>query len=130
LIVLDTGSATRTSLEQALASSETRLTDMNVVAEIGRTGAIKQAVQQGYGMAFVSRTAVIAELEAGTLRAAYVPELGPIRRSFDIVHARRRELSPTARACLEHLRRSTPLADEGIKPSGAKRLQGKRISRR
>jgi DNA-binding transcriptional LysR family regulator len=108
LIVLSTGSATRNSLEQALRSQRMQLTDLCVVAEFGRTGAIKEAVKQGFGVGFVSRTAVLSELEAGTLRNVTVPELGPIRRSFDIVHARLRELSPTARACLEHLRATAP----------------------
>jgi DNA-binding transcriptional LysR family regulator len=130
LIVLDTGSATRTSLEQALSATETRLVDMNVVAEMGRTGAIKEAVKQGYGVAFVSRSAVISELEAGTLRTADVPEIGPIRRSFDIVYGRRRQLSPTATACLEHLRRSTPLTDSDIKQRGVKPPQRKSTARR
>lgn len=41
---------------------------------------------------------------AGKLRVAQVPELGKIMLSFSIVYQRRRELSPTARAFLEHLR--------------------------
>jgi DNA-binding transcriptional LysR family regulator len=109
LIILDKGSATRASLEQALAATKTRLTDLNVVAELGRTGAIKEAVKQGYGVAFISKRAATAELEAGTLRAATVPELETIKLSFNIVYDRRRELSPTARAFLTHLSRFNPL---------------------
>ncbi len=130
LIVLDAASATRASLEQVLASSKTRLTELHVVAELGRTGAIKEAVKQGYGVAFVSKRAVTAELAAGTLRTAHVPELGTIARAFSIAYSRRRELSPTARAFLEHLRRSAPLPDKPVKTRNAKSRNPKPVSRR
>jgi DNA-binding transcriptional LysR family regulator len=113
LIVLDTRSATRATLEQALAGTRMHLSDLKVVAELGRTGAIKEAVKLGYGVAFVSRRAVTAELEARTLRIAQVPELGTITRAFYIVHDRRRELSPTARAFLAHLRQAAPANSAG-----------------
>lgn len=108
LIVLEPGSAIRAALEQALAACKTRLSDLNVVGQFGRTGAIKAAVRQGYGVGFVSRRAVAAELAAGTLHSATVPELGTVTLAFTIVHERRRDLSPTARAFLDHLRRCAP----------------------
>lgn len=117
LIVSGAGSATRASLEHALARRKTRLDDLKVVAELGRTGAIKEAVRQGYGVAFVYKRAVTAELEVGTLHTAVVPELGTIMLSFDIVYERRRELSPTVRAFLAHLRRFAPQANNAIQPS-------------
>lgn len=119
LIVSGTGSATRASLEQALAARKTRLADLRVVAELGRTGAIKEAVRQGYGVAFVYKRAVVSDLDAGTLHTALVPELGSITLSFNIVYERRRELSPTVRAFLEHLRRFAPQADKVIQPSNS-----------
>ncbi|MES3022820.1 MAG: LysR family transcriptional regulator [Pseudomonadota bacterium] len=111
LITLLAGSATRASLEQALAKNRTRLADFKVVAQFGRTTAIKDVVAQGYGVAFVSRRAVATEVEAGSLRIASVPELGKIMLSFNIVYQRRRELSPTARAFLEHLRQAVASVD-------------------
>jgi DNA-binding transcriptional LysR family regulator len=104
LIAMHAGSATRASLEETLGRHKTRLGDFKVVAQFGRTAAIKDVVAQGYGVAFVSRRAVEAELEAGKVRIAAVPELGKITLSFNIVYQRRRELSPTARAFLEYLR--------------------------
>jgi DNA-binding transcriptional LysR family regulator len=108
MIVLETGSAIRAALEQALAGTKTRLADLNIVGEFGRTGAIKAAVKDGYGVAFVSRRAVASELATGVLHSVMVPQLGTMTLSFNIVYERRRELSPTARAFLEHLRRSAP----------------------
>jgi DNA-binding transcriptional LysR family regulator len=108
LITLHAGSATRASLEQALAKAKTRLADFNIVAQFGRTAAIKDVVAQGYGVGFVSRRAVAPEVDAGSLRVSSVPELGDMMLSLNIVYQRRRELSPTARAFLAHLRQSAP----------------------
>ena len=130
LIVSGPGSATRASLEQALAKKKTRLADLRIVAELGRTGAIKEAVRQGYGVAFVYKRAVTSDLEAGTLHTALVPELGTITLSFNIVYERRRELSPTVRAFLEHLRRFAPQPARAIRPSNADPKRRTRKARR
>lgn len=106
LITLHASSVTRAALEQALVKNRMRMADLKVVAQFGRTTAIKDVVAQGYGVAFVSRRAVTAELKAGSLRITPVPELGKILLSFNIVYQRRRELSPTARAFLQHLRQA------------------------
>jgi DNA-binding transcriptional LysR family regulator len=104
LVVREPGSGTRTSLEHALGARKVQLSALNVVAELGSTGAIKEAVKQGQCVSFVSQRAIAAELEAGALRLAHVPELGTIRRTYQTVFSRRRALSPISRAFLDHLR--------------------------
>ena len=105
LVVREPGSGTRTSLERALATRKTQLSELNVAAELGSTGAIKEAVKQGHCVSFVSKLALSAEIDAGTLRIARVPELGTIARTYHTVFSRRRVLSPISRAFLDFLRR-------------------------
>lgn len=106
LIVREPGSATRTSLEQALAARKIKLADLNIVAELGSMGAIREAVRTGGGASFVSRTTIASDLRAGTLRLARVPELDAIVRTYYTVISRKRVLTPLASAFLEYLRQA------------------------
>lgn len=104
LIVRETGSATRASLERALAAHKVKLDDLNIVAEIGSMGAIREAVRTGGGAAFVSETSVASEVRAGAAHLARVPELGPIVRTYYTVISRKRVLTPLAAGFLDYLR--------------------------
>ncbi|HVZ35404.1 MAG TPA: selenium metabolism-associated LysR family transcriptional regulator, partial [Polyangiaceae bacterium] len=106
LVVREPGSGTRGSLERALARTKTPFDELNVIAELGSTGAIKEAVKHGNCVSFISKLAIGAELESGTLRIARVPDLGSIERVYHTVFSRRRVLSPMSRAFLDYLRRS------------------------
>lgn len=110
LIVRESGSGTRQSLETALAEHKTKLSDMNVVAEMGSATAIRAAVRQGFGASFVSRTSIMAELEERISLTARVTELSTIRRTYYTVFSRKRVLTPVARAFLDHLRNRNPAA--------------------
>lgn len=107
LLVRESGSGTRTALETALAAKKITLEDMNVAAELGSLGAIKEAVRQGYGVSFVSEIAVRSEHEAGLLRTVRVDGLGTIKRTYYTAVNGRRALSPLTRAFVEYVR-STP----------------------
>jgi DNA-binding transcriptional LysR family regulator len=123
LVVREPGSGTRNSLERALARSKTQLGELNVAAELGSNGAIKEAVKHGNCVSFISKLAVTEELESGALRIARVPELGIIARTYHTVFSRRRVLSPISRAFLDYLRRTaaarprTPATKSRRKPS-------------
>jgi DNA-binding transcriptional LysR family regulator len=106
LIIREPGSATRTSLEAALAAKKVNLSDLNIVAEVGSMGAIKEAVRLGGGVSFVSETSVASDIRAGTLVMARVPELGPIVRTYYTVTSRKRVLTPVASAFLAYMRHS------------------------
>jgi DNA-binding transcriptional LysR family regulator len=111
LVVRESGSGTRASLERALAARKATLSQFRIVAELGSTGAIKEAVRQGQCVSFVSKLSVAAEVEARTLRIARVPELGKVARTYYTVFSRRRALSPISRAFLDFLRRRTLVPD-------------------
>ena len=107
LLLRESGSGTRTALETALAEKGIALEEMNVAAELGSLGAIKDAVRQGYGVSFISEIAIRPEQEAGLLRTARVHGLGTIKRTYYTAVNGRRALSPLTRAFLEYVR-ATP----------------------
>ncbi len=61
---------------------------------------MKSAVAAGYGVAFISRTAIEGELAAGTLAAARVAGIEPTRQIW-VVRAKGRRPSRAAAAFLE-----------------------------
>jgi DNA-binding transcriptional LysR family regulator len=104
LVLREPGSDTRNTLERALARARMQMDQLKVAAELGSTGAIKEAVKHGQCVSFVSRLTVGAELESGSLRIARIPELGSIERTYHVVFSRRRVLSPISRAFLDYVR--------------------------
>ena len=108
LLVREAGSGTRAVLEAALAKQDLTLENMNIAAELGSLGAIKEAVKHGYGVSFISEMAIVSEREAGMVRVASVRGLGTIDRSYHSVVSRRRALSPLTRAFAEYLREPSP----------------------
>ena len=106
LLVREPGSATRTTLERALAKHKLTLDDLNVAAEFGSIGAIKEAVKSGHGVSFLSDLTITAERRAGDIRIVQVRELGAINRTYYTVVSRRHVLSPLTRAFLDDIRHS------------------------
>ncbi|MGI9111812.1 MAG: LysR substrate-binding domain-containing protein, partial [Gaiellaceae bacterium] len=57
----------------------TRLRELDVRLELGLQESVRSAVQAGYGVAFISRSAVESELAGGTLVAARVEGIDATR---------------------------------------------------
>jgi DNA-binding transcriptional LysR family regulator len=109
LVMREPGSGTRASFEQRLEQLGRSPGDLNVIAQMGSTSAVKQAVLAGMGVAILSHLAVQPEIRLGLLKTVALRELGPIeRRFFMAVHARRAR-SPLAETLLTWLA-SRPLA--------------------
>jgi DNA-binding transcriptional LysR family regulator len=96
-IFREQGSATQAAVERGLSESGLQL---KAVMEMSNPEAVKQAVQGGLGLAFLSRFAIAAELKAKTLAPVSVRGLG-VRRELKIVHRRDKHLSRAARAFIE-----------------------------
>ena len=86
------GSATRRFIEGGLRSVGL---DPPVAAEVVSSADMKRAVEDGVGLAIVSRKAVEAELAAGRLRSLAVPGLD-LWREVDVILPRRRSPRGTA----------------------------------
>jgi len=79
LIVMQEGAGVRAIVEDELRRQGMRLRDLGVRLELGLQESVRSAVQAGYGVTFISRTAIEAELAAGTLAFARVQGLDPVR---------------------------------------------------
>ena len=86
LIVMQEGAGVRQIVEDELRALGVRLRDLDVRLELGLQESVRSAVQAGYGVTFISRTAVEAELAAGTLAAARVEGLDA-RREISLARA-------------------------------------------
>jgi DNA-binding transcriptional LysR family regulator len=92
LIVMQEGGGVRQLLEDELRRSGERLRDFDVPLELGLQESVRSAVLAGYGVTFISRSAVEAELASGRLGEARVRGLNLVR-DVSLVRAARK--SPT-----------------------------------
>jgi DNA-binding transcriptional LysR family regulator len=97
LIVMQEGAGVRQIVEDELRASGTRLRDLDVRLELGLQESVRSAVQAGYGVAFISRSAVESELAAGSLTAARVVGLDA-KREISLVRAAGRAATRAADA--------------------------------
>jgi DNA-binding transcriptional LysR family regulator len=97
LIVREPGSGSREAFERALRQAGTDLDGFKLVAEIGSTQAVKQAVRAGVGITIISKRAVEDECRAGLVHCVSVRDL-KVARSFYLVTHRERTRSPVAEA--------------------------------
>lgn len=80
------GSGSREAVVQALAKAGVPRSKLSFVVVMGSTEAIKSAVTEGHGMAFLSRWSLQNELLLGTLRVLSLPGLN-VPRAFQWVRA-------------------------------------------
>jgi DNA-binding transcriptional LysR family regulator len=92
LILMQEGGGVRQLLEDELRRSGHRLRDFDVYLELGLQESVRSAVIAGYGLTFISRSAVESELAAGAIGEARVRGLNLVR---DVSLARAARRSPT-----------------------------------
>ena len=100
VIVMQEGAGVRQMIEDELRAAGTRLRDLDVRLELGLQESVRSAVQAGYGVTFISRSAVDSDLAAGTLASARVEGLEPTRE-IALVRARGRTATRAAAAFVE-----------------------------
>ena len=88
-ILMQEGAGVRQIVEDELRRLGLRLRDLEVTLELGLQESVRSAVAAGYGVAFISRTAVEADLAAGRLAAARVEGMDA-RREISLVRATNR----------------------------------------
>ncbi|MBA3412075.1 MAG: LysR family transcriptional regulator [Actinobacteria bacterium] len=103
LIVMQDGAGVRQVIEDELRAAGARLRDFNFRLELGLQESVRSAVQAGYGVTFISHSAVEADLAAGTLAAARVEGLEPVRE-ISLVRAAGRSTTRAAGAFVEFAR--------------------------
>jgi DNA-binding transcriptional LysR family regulator len=102
LIVMQEGAGVRQVIEDELRAAGTRLRDLEPL-ELGLQESVKAAVTAGYGVTFISRTAIEADLAAGTLAAARLRGLDPARQ-ISLVRSAGRSPTRAAEAFLAFAR--------------------------
>ncbi len=112
LLVREEGSGTRLRLERRLRELGHDLADFHIVAELGSTTAIKEAVKAGVGASVISSLAVRTDLAAGWLRRLDIREIGTLERSFFTVVGTARAGSPLRQAFEEYLSAHLPESSE------------------
>jgi DNA-binding transcriptional LysR family regulator len=100
LIVMQEGAGVRQVVEEELRRAGLRLRGVEPRLELGLQESVKTAVAAGYGVSFISRTAIEGELAAGRVAAAQVEGVEPARQIY-IVRARGRTSTRAAEAFLD-----------------------------
>jgi DNA-binding transcriptional LysR family regulator len=100
MIVMQEGAGVRQVIEEELRRAGLRLRGVEPKLELGLQESVKSAVAAGYGVAFISRTAIEGELAAGSLAAARVEGIEPARQIY-VVRVRGRVQTRAADAFLE-----------------------------
>ena len=89
LVVMQEGAGVRQVVEEELRRAGLKLRSLEPKLELGLQESVKSAVAAGYGVTFISRTAIEGELAAGTLATARVAGLDPSRQLY-VVRAKGR----------------------------------------
>jgi DNA-binding transcriptional LysR family regulator len=100
LIVMQEGAGVRHVVEEELRRAGLRLRGVEPKLELGLQESIKSAVAGGYGVSFISKTAIEGERAAGRLAAAQVEGIEPARQIY-LVRARGRSMTRAAEAFVE-----------------------------
>jgi DNA-binding transcriptional LysR family regulator len=107
-VIREKGSGTREAFEECLRETAgPGLPHLNVVAEMGSSEAVKEAVIAGLGISVVSVHAIRRELKSGIL-AALAIEGCPIERSFYLIYRRQFDLMTHHKIFLDFIRTYRP----------------------
>jgi DNA-binding transcriptional LysR family regulator len=106
-IAREQGSGTLAAIQERLRQKGCNVEELNIVAEMGSTEAVRQGIRDGIGVSILSTLAVAEDLESGALKALSVEGLD-LTRSLYITRHRQRSLSPLAAAFVEFLKSHLP----------------------
>ncbi len=107
-IMREQGSGTRSTMLEALSLHGIGIDDLELVAEMGSTEAVRQAVKAGLGVSILSKIAVEDEIRFNLIKRVEVPGLN-LTRTFYLVTHQSRTRSPLGQAFIEFLEAKTGL---------------------
>jgi DNA-binding transcriptional LysR family regulator len=103
LVLMQDGAGVRQVIDDELRAAGHRLRDLDVRLELGLQESARSAAIGGYGITFISRSAIEADLAAGTLATARVDGLDP-SREISLVRSAGRAETRVAQAFVEFAR--------------------------
>jgi DNA-binding transcriptional LysR family regulator len=106
-VVMQEGAGVRQVIDDALRTAGLRDRHLEVKLELGLQESVKSAVAAGYGVSFISRSAIEAELSTGAIATARVEGLEPARE-ISLATATGRTMPRTAAAFLDFARERLP----------------------
>ena len=83
-VLREKGSGTRQVMEEELIRHDIDPSDLNIVSELGSTGAIKSAVESGLGISILSQSSVKHEIALGLLETRTIDGFKFHRHFFSI----------------------------------------------
>ncbi|MGD0623271.1 MAG: selenium metabolism-associated LysR family transcriptional regulator [Thermodesulfobacteriota bacterium] len=101
-VIREVGSGTEKTVQEALIKAGIQPGQIKVQASLGSNEAVKQAVAQGLGAAFISEMSIKKELARGDMAVVRVKGLR-ISRQFYLISRSKRDLSPSGRAFINFL---------------------------
>lgn len=102
-VVRELGSGTLRSIEHQLQKKGYAITDFNIVAEMGSTEAVRQAIKNKVGLSILSAIAVADDIQAGLLKAVGIDGLN-LKRSFYLTTHKQRTPSPLCSTFIDFLK--------------------------
>ncbi|HKO74788.1 MAG TPA: selenium metabolism-associated LysR family transcriptional regulator [Gaiellaceae bacterium] len=106
VIAMQEGAGVRQVVDEELRRAGLRVRELEPKLELGLQESVKSAVAAGFGVTFISRTAIEGELAAGTLGMARVAGIEPARQIY-VVRAKGRPPTRAAAVFLEFARGKT-----------------------
>ena len=103
LVLMQEGAGVRQVIEEELRAAGLRLRDLDVRLELGLQESARSAVVAGYGVTFISRSAIEADIAAGTVDVGRVEGLEP-SRTISLVRSAGRAETRVAQAFVEFAR--------------------------
>jgi DNA-binding transcriptional LysR family regulator len=103
LVLMQEGAGVRQVIDDELREIGLRLRDFNVQLELGLQESARSAVLAGYGVTFISHSAIEADVAAGTVAVARVEGLEP-SREISLVRSAGRAETRVAQAFVEFAR--------------------------
>jgi DNA-binding transcriptional LysR family regulator len=103
LVLMQDGAGVRQVIDDELREAGVRLRDLDVRLELGLQESARSAVVAGYGITFISRSAIESDLAAGTVAVARVEGLEP-SREIALVRSTGRAETRVAQAFVEFAR--------------------------
>ena len=101
-IMREAGSGTRISMEKRLHELGIATDSLNIIAEVGSTTAVKQAMKASLGISLISARAVEEEIKLKLLKKIPLKKV-KFTRTFFIIQDKRRTASPLCKALVQFL---------------------------
>ncbi len=105
-ILREPESGTRKVFQRILEKDGLKENDLQIVAEIGSTAAVKEAIKAGIGISVLSKRAVQDDVQCGRLTTIVVKGFD-MHRPFYLIQRKNRELSPVTQAFVNYLQDNT-----------------------